>query len=507
MTQAHTRMRVAIGEIKQESNSFSPLLTTLDSFADGYLLYGEEIAARLANTNSEVAGFLSQDALEAVPTVAAWSLSGGPLTRDTFTFLLDELLHRVRKAGALDGILLALHGAMLAEGIDDADGAILSALRAQVGPDLPIVVTLDLHANLTQQMVDASNLLVPYRTYPHIDQFDTGARAARLLQEILHDGLRPITALEKVPMLVYSENQQTTHGPMAHLMGRADELAARPGMVAVSVLPVQPWLDVPDFGLSVLATADGDQTLARQTARALAAEAWRLRTAFDIDLVPVDEAIRLAVASPEGPVVLADSADSTGSGSPGDSTAILAALLAAPLAKPALLTVVDPETVASAHAAGLGARITVPIGGKLDHIFNRPVEVTATVQRLIIDGAFRMSGPAFTGLDIAMGHAAVLEAGQVKILVTERRVWTNDPSLYRAVGLEPQAAQIVVVKSPNLFRASYEPIASRIILVDGPGTSTSNYRRLPFTRIPRPMYPLDPVTDDDYPPARVYAAH
>jgi microcystin degradation protein MlrC len=500
MSEEHKLMRVAIGEIKQESNSFSPLPTTLDSFADGYLLYGEEIGTRLRNTNSEVGGFLSLDGAETIPTVAAWSLSGGPLGRDTFAFLTEALLRRVQQAGRLDGILLALHGAMLVEGIDDADGAILAALRAQVGPDLPLVVTLDLHANLTQLMVDACNLLVPYRTYPHVDQFDTGARAARLLQKIVHDGLRPVTALEKVPMLVYSENQQTTHGPMAHLMGQADALATRAGMVAVSILPVQPWLDVPDLGLSVLATADDDEALARHAARTLAVEAWRLRQAFDIDLVPVDEAIRLAVESPAGPVVLADSADSTGSGSPGDSTAILAALLRAPLSKTALLTMVDPETVATAQAAGLAAQITVPIGGKIDHIFNRPVEVTATVRRLLTDGKFRMSGPAFTGLEINMGGAAVLEAGQVRILVTERRVWTNDPALYRAAGLEPEEAQIVVVKSPNLFRASYEAMASRIILVDGPGTSTSNYRRLPFSRIPRPMFPLDAMADDDYPP-------
>jgi microcystin degradation protein MlrC len=197
---------------------------------------------------------------------------------------------------------------------------------------------------------------------------------------------------------------------------------------------------------------------------------------------------------------LADSADSTGSGSPGDSTAILAALLNTALRGPALLTVVDAEAVAAAHNAGLGAQLSMPIGGKIDHIFNKPVEVDAKILRLVTDGRFQLSGPAFTGLAINMGRAAVLAAGQVNILVTERRVWTTDPALYRAVGLEPAEAQVVVVKSPNLFRASYEPIASRIILVDGPGTSTSNYRRLPFRRIPRPLHPLDPMADDDYPP-------
>jgi microcystin degradation protein MlrC len=494
-------MRVAIGEIKQESNSFSPLLTTLKSFEDGYLLFGEEIITRLKGTNSEVAGFLSlssQDGVEFVPTIAAWSLSGGPLTTETFAYLKDQLLMRIQAAAPLDGILLCLHGAMLAEGCDDADGTILSELRAQVGASLPVVVSLDLHANVSEQMVRSCDLLVAYRTYPHIDQFDTGARAARFLQRIVEQGLRPVTALQKVPMLAYSENQQTTHGPMAYLMGKADALVTQPGMVEAAVLPVQPWLNVPDLGTSILVSTDGDEALAQQEARTLATEAWQQRKAFDVELVPVEDAIRLAQAT-DGLVVFGDSADSTGSGSPGDSTAILAALLNAKLTRPAFLTVVDPEAVTAALAAGLGARITLPLGGKIDHVFNHPVEVTATITQLFTDGKFRMSGPAFTGLDITMGGTALLEAGQVKILVTERRVWTNDPALYRAVGLEPTQANIVVVKSPNLFRASYESIASRIIMVDGPGTSTSSYARLPFTRISRPIYPLDPMADDDYP--------
>jgi microcystin degradation protein MlrC len=277
-------------------------------------------------------------------------------------------------------------------------------------------------------------------------------------------------------------------------------LAARPGVIAAQALPVQPWLDVPDLGMSVLATTAGDEELARETARDLALETWRQRESFAVDLVPVEKAIRLAQEVEEGLVVFADSADSTGSGSPGDSTAILAALLKSELTRPAFLTVVDPEAVAIAMQAGLGAQITLPIGGKIDHIFNQPVQVTAKVAKLLPDAKFRMSGPAFTGLDIAMGGTAVLEAGQVHILLTERRVWTNDPALYRAVGLEPTQAQIVVVKSPNLFRASYEPIAERIMIVDGPGASTSNYARLPFKRIPRPLFPLDAMADEEYPP-------
>ncbi len=492
--------RVAIGEVKQESNSFSPFRTTVASFEDGYLLFADEVTARLRGTNSEVAGFLDASGMEFVPTVAAWSLSGGPLTRQTFDLLRGELLRRVRAAAPVDGVLLSLHGAMLVEDIDDPDGELLAELRDEIGSDIPLVATLDLHANVTRLMVESASALVPYRTYPHVDQRETGARAARLLMRMVQEGLRPVTALEKLPLLVPAENQQLTHGPMAELMRQATALETRPGIVSAALLPVQPWLDVPELGFSVLVTAAADAQLARREARRLASSVWHRRRAFEVELVPVDEAISRALAQPGGPVVLADSADSTGSGSAGDSTAILEALLHTPLSGPALLTVVDPEAVSAAHEAGLGARVTIPVGGKIDHVYNRPVQVVARVQCLLVDGRFRLTGPAFTGLEVNMGRAAVLEAGWVKILLTERRVWTIDPALYRAAGLDPAAARIVVVKSPNAFRAAYESIASEIIVVDAPGASTSNYSRLPYRKIPRPMHPLDAMEDRDWPP-------
>lgn len=491
-------MRVAIGEIKQESNSFSPLPTTIESFQDGYLLSGDEIVTRLQDTNCEVAGFLESSGVELVPTLAAWSISGGPLDRDAFESLKGDLLSRIQEAGRVDGILLALHGAMLAEGVDDADGEILSELRALCGPGVSIVATLDLHANVTQLMVDNSDLLVPYRTYPHVDQRDTGSRAARLLRRIMNGELEPVTALAKVPLLVPAENQQTTHGPMAQLMQQANMIAAQPGVISASLLPVQPWLDVPDLGFSALVTADRDRDQAVRGASELARATWLSRQTFAVDLTPVQDAVQQALDQVDGPVILADSADGTASGSPGDSTAILHALLQAPLRGPALLTVVDPDAVSAAHRAGLGAAVTLSVGGKIDHIFNKPVDVTAKVTRLISDGRFRLDGPAFTGLDCNMGRVAILSAGEVKIVLMERATWTHDPAMYRAVGLEPTTAQIVVVKSPNLFRAAYAQIARAIILVDGPGTSSSNFSRLPYRRIPRPLYPLDAMDDGDY---------
>ena len=486
-------MRIAIAEIKQESNSFSPVATTLQSFKDGYLLFGDEIIATLSGLNCEIAGFLDETPHQVVPTLAAWSLSGGPLTRETFEFLMEELLDRISGAGHLDGILVALHGSMLAEGVDDADGRILDELRTHGGPGLAVVATLDLHANITRLMLESCDLLVPYRTYPHVDQRETGARAARSLCQVLTGELVPSSVVVKLPMLVPSESQATAEGPMVALVNRADAMMSNPLVINVSLLPVQPWLDVEDLGFAVLATTNADPLLAESCARELAMQTWSARTEFRPELVDVEDAVRRAATDESAPVVLADSADSTASGSPGDGTAILDALLHTRLRGRALITLVDADAVNESAKSGVGARITRRLGGKLDVVYNRPVLVTFNVEQIVEDGHFRMSGPAFTGLECSLGRAAVLAAGEVRILVTEHAVWTHDPALYRAVGLEPADAQIVVVKSPYLFKAAYSSLAKTIIHVDGPGTSTSNFARLPYSRIPHPLWPLDPI--------------
>jgi microcystin degradation protein MlrC len=486
-------VRIAIAEIKQESNSFSPVATTLQSFEDGYLLFGDEIVETLSEHNCEIAGFLDETPHQVVPTLAAWSLSGGPLTRETFEFLMEELLDRISAAGHLDGILLALHGSMLADGVDDADGRILDELRTQCGAGLAVVATLDLHANITRRMLESCDLLVPYRTYPHVDQRETGARAARFLSQVLTGELVPTSVVVKLPMLVPSESQATTESPMVTLVKRSDAIMSNPLVVNVSLLPVQPWLDVDDLGFAVLVTANADPVLAESCARELAVQTWAARTEFRPELVAVEDAVRRAASDELAPVVLADSADSTASGSPGDGTAILDALLHTRLRGRALITLVDADVVNEAAKAGVGARMTRRLGGKLDHVYNRPVLVTFDVERIVEDGCFRMSGPAFTGIECSLGRAVVLAAGQVRILVTEHAVWTHDPALYRAVGLEPADAQVIVVKSPYLFKAAYSSLAQTIIHVDGPGTSSSNFARLPYSRIPHPLWPLDPI--------------
>jgi microcystin degradation protein MlrC len=492
-------VRVAIAAFMQESNSFAPRPATLEVFEAAGIARGEAIVERFAGTNSELGGFLAaleEASAEPVPLLAAHAISGGPLTRHTYETLLGELLQRLRAAQArapLDGVLLALHGAMLAKGDDDADGTTLARVREAIGPAVPLVASLDLHANVTARMVRHATALAGYNTYPHVDQAATGRRAVHLLLAAQR-GAPVHLARCSVPMVVPAETMQTTHGPLAEVYALAHRTVEEGRVADVSVFAVQPWLDVPEMGCAVVAAgADGSQV--GEVVRALAGELWRRRHQFAVHLVPVDEAVEQALAAGGHPVVLADSADSPSSGSAGDSTVLLAALVRRGLhrqeeGRPCLGLVVDPESAAMAMRAGAGAMVEVAIGGKLDPRWSRPVPLQARVA-WAGDGRFTFKGPSFTGTEARLGATAVLAAGRLRVVVMEHAVSTIDPELYRSVGLEPAEAQVVVVKSPNMFRAAYAPIAHQIIMVDTPGASAANLRALPFRRLPRPLYPFD----------------
>ncbi len=505
-------MRVAIGALMQESNSFAPRPTTLAAFEAAGIARGEAMVERFAGTNSELGGFLAalgEAGAEPVPLLAAHAISGGPLTRPTYETLLGELLERLRAAQAqapLDGVLLALHGAMLVEGDDDPDGTTLGRVRETIGPDVPLVASLDLHANVTARMVRHATALAGYNTYPHVDQAGTGRRAARLLLAARR-GEPASLAHCPVPMIVPAENMQTTHGPLAEVYALAHGYVAGGRVRDVSIFAVQPWLDVPEVGCAVVAVGT-DTSLAGDVARELAGALWRRRHEFAVQLVPVEQAVEQALAASGHPVVLADAADGPGSGSAGDSTVLLAALVRRGLhrqetGRPCLVLVVDPESAAVAVRAGAGARLDVAVGGRLDPRWSRPVPLQAHVA-WAGEGHFTFKGPSFTGTVARMGQTAVLAAGRLRIVVMEHAVSTIDPELYRSVGLEPAEAQVVVVKSPNMFRAAYAPIAHRIIMVDTPGASSANLRALPFRRLPRPLYPFDDFdwTPGQYPTAR-----
>jgi microcystin degradation protein MlrC len=491
-------VRIGIAGIQHEANTFSEVKTTEEDFAARTLLEGRNILPALRGTNTEIWGFARrlrelEPEAETVPLLFASAVSGGSVTEKAYHNLWERLRAHIESSLPLDGLFMAMHGAMVVDGVpggEDATGLILSGVRSVLGDDLPVIVTLDLHANVTERVACLATALIGYRTWPHIDQAERGAEAADLITKTLAGEVRPVTSLSRTRMILQVENGQSGSGPMAELLARLRSWESKRRCLSGSVFLVQPWMDLSDIGCSVAVVTDGNVEAGRSLADTLAVEMWRKRHDFDMPLVPIGEAIERSIRAKGRPVVLADSADSTGSGATGDSTAILRELQSRGANCEALLTIVDEEAVDQAFSAGQGGSLELSLGGKRDKLFGRPLDVKADVLYLG-EPSFRFSGPFQTGMEFPMGRVAVLGIGGIRILVSRRPLVTVDPELFRTVGLEPLEAQIVVVKSPNLFKAAYGPIAHEIIMVDSPGLATSKIKSLPFERIPRPFYPFD----------------
>jgi microcystin degradation protein MlrC len=489
-------MRIAIGQLWQESNTFNPIPTTRADFEHFGVVRGADLVERMADTN-ELGGFIQ--ALRAWPErpeiaglvrLPAWP--AGMATPDTFDWLRDELVGALREALPVDAIFLALHGSLVADEHPDVEGEVLEAVRRSIGPRIPLVATLDLHANITERMVRAADALVLYHTAPHIDVFETGQRGAAVLRRILIDGVRPVTAFQKIPMVVPAERANTQDPASVSFAFRArlQALDTRPSILAAGLATVQPWLDIPELGSAVLVVTDGDADLAKSECTRLADELWQLRRDYLPELVSVETAVRQAHDNPDGLYVLSDSADSTTSGAPGDSNWVLQELLKYDWPRPALVTLVDPDFVAEAKRQGVGAEVTAPLGGKRDQRFSRPITVTTHVAGLF-DARFVMSGHLARNMPIDMGHSAVLRKGNIYIVITSRTGPHFAPQLFQTAGLDPFAASVLIAKSPCGFRAAYEERAKKILVVQAPGCAPADFWRYEYRNIPRPLWPWD----------------
>ena len=500
-------MRIAVGGIAQESQSFSPVPGSWDHFSDAELFRGQEMLTHYGKTRTEIGAIVDVVAQRAahaagapdrsepvtlVPLIyAKASASAGHVEQAVFEGLRDELLTRLNQAGPVDGILLVLHGSMVADGYDDATGEILRAVRAQVGPTIPVVGTLDLHANVTVQMTAHATALVGYHTAPHVDMYETAQRGMAILLATVAGTVQPATALEQLPMLLPGETARTDAGPLAQVMELAYARLEEADILDISVFSVQPWLDVLEVGSSVVVVADGDAARAAAVARELAAAFWPRRHEFGVDLTPTAQAVTHALAAQHKPVILADSADAPSSGAPGDSTVLLQVLLDAPPHKPCYLNIADAAAAQQMAAAGVGNDVTVTLGNAAGSDFYPAVTVTGRV-RMLADGAFVQKGPGFQGDVLHRGLCGVLQIGQITLVVMSRACRQWDPELYRSLGLEPADAQLVQVKSPAAFRAAYGPFAAEILIIDAPGVCSPNLAALPFKRVRRPLFPLDP---------------
>jgi len=489
-------MRIAVGQLWQETNTFNPLPTTRQDFEDFGVLRGREVVERMAGTN-ELGGFIQSlrqwpegPEIVGLARLPAWP--SGRATAATFTWLRDVLIEEITRAKPVDAVLLALHGALVAEDHPDVEGEILRAIRDVIGTRVPLVATLDLHANVTRMMVEHADALVLYHTAPHIDVFETGQRGAAVLRRILLDGASPVTAFQKIPMVVPAEraNTQDPASVSYDLRVRLQEIEKKPGILSAGLATVQPWLDIPDLGSAVVVVTDGDKESAAALVSEVAADVWRRRRDYIPELVPVADAVRQAHDVGDGLVVLSDSADATTSGAPGDSTWVLQELLRYDWPRPALVTLVAPEVVALAQRRGIGAELTTSLGGVRDQRFSKPLTVQARVAGLF-HARFTMSGHLAKNMAIDMGPSAVLRSGSVNVVLTSRSGPHFAPELFRAAGLDPFAASVLVAKSPCGFRAAYADKAKKILVVKAPGCAPSDFWNYPYGQIPHPLWPWD----------------
>ncbi len=488
-------MRIFLAMVSHETNTFSTIPTDRGQFEARDLRYGGEILEAYRGTGTCLGGMIAvaeQRGFTLLPSVAASASPAGRVTQDIYQAVKDRVLADLRAAGPLDGVLLDLHGAMVPEDLDDGEGDLLAAVRRTAGPALPVAVTLDFHANVTAAMVRHATLLHGYKTYPHVDMAERGREAAERLLDVIHGRLRPAVALRQPPLLPPIAGQLTTRGPMRRLSDMAAELEQRPGVVSISVFAGFPLADIYDAGLSVYVVADGNQSLADECADQLVAAAWELRREFIHHASPVPEAVAAALAqSSHGrPVVLADIADNTGGGAAGDTTEVLRELLRVGARGTTVACLWDPGSVQACLQAGVGATITVSIGGKIDPSHGAPLKVTGRV-RTLSDGRFIHQGPMLRGVEGRLGPTAVLDVEDVKIILISRRWQTLDPEMIRFVGIDPVRERILAVKSTIHYRAAFEPLAHAIIEVDAPGLSSSNLTRFQFKNVRRPIFPLD----------------
>lgn len=487
-------MRIGLIQITQETSSFNPTLTTLADFMSFGIYEGAEILERL-HSAGPVGGYVAgiQQAgieVETVPIIRGAARSGGRLSSEAFEFFDNKVRDGLGLAGELDGLVMLLHGAASAEGLDDVEGALLKTAREVVGASLPLAVMLDHHANVTQEMIDHSDLIVGFRTQPH-DQFETAQALTELAMRLFTGEIQPTTAWRKLRMLTHQEQYLTARGPMKVLFDRAREMESDPHVLTVSPFPMQCWLDADEGGWAIIVVTDGDPVLAETLADEMADLAWSMRNEFQItESLPVDEAVLAADRADQDLVILSDTGDSVLGGSGGDSTVILEAILRLGIQGRALIPMIDPVSAGLLIEAGVGATVTLELGGRSAPFFS-PLQVTGIVHAAS-DGIVELSDHAETQID--MGHTVAFEVGPVTLLVTEfAGVAGIHPAVYRHVGLEPADFSMVVMKTASNFQYM-TPMTTTVIRAATPGPTQSDIAALPWERIPRPCFPMESVT-------------
>ena len=488
--------RVVAAMMEHETNTFSPVPTPLGRFGSPEVPTGKDVYRLFKGTGTGLGAFLdiaqSED-MEIVTPIAGHAAPSGPVEAQAYQTMCDAICEAITKG--CDVCFLDLHGAMVTQTTVDGEGTLLKRIR-QIAPDLPIAVSLDLHANMTEDIVGNCTVLVGYKTYPHIDMYEAGEHAGRIMVRALKGEINPVMAWGNRPILAQTLRMGHEDKPMGPLIetARAQEQA---GLLAASVFGGFPLADFWHAGLSVVTVADGDRTRAESACERLLDDAWEQREEFVFDSEPLSETVAQAKNLTQGPIILLDHADNSASGGTQDTVAVLREVIDQGLEDVAMFGICDPQAVEEMVSAGVGNTLTVALGGKVDMPTigrdGEPLTITGKV-RAITDGSFVVTVPMGRGTSTAMGKTAVLDTGAVQIVVISRHTEPYDLGCFRSVGIEPTQKRYLILKSRIHYRAGFRAIAVEEIPCNGVGVTSSDNSLFEFKNVRRPIFPLEPDT-------------
>ena len=491
-------MRLLVAMMKHETNTFSPVRTDLERFMAWGGHVGEAAYAAYKGTGMPFGAYLDlaeEAGHEVVTPIAAEAMPSGKVEAEAYEFMTGKILDAV--LDGVDAALLDLHGAMVSEITDDGEGTLLERMR-EIAPGLPIAVTYDLHTNLTQKMIDNCTCLIGYKTYPHVDMWAVGEKIGRVMLDHLAGKNNPVMAWGHPPLLAQTLRMGHDDEPMKSLLDLAREAEAQPGILAATVFGGFPLADFHDAGASVCVVADGDLALAEEWRDRLVDAIWKNREEFVYRGEPLEDAVIRAKALTDGPVLLLDHADNVGSGGTQDVMVVIEEVLRQGLKDVAVAAVYDPVAVKAMQKAGIGATVTLQLGGKTEmpsiDMKGEPLEVTGTVKTLT-NGEWIVRGPMYTGVKVSMGHSAVLDTGEVEIVITSRHHEPWDVGVFTSVGIQPEHKRYLLLKSRIHYRAGFGDLGKHTITCDGHGVTTSDNTLLDFQKVRRPIYPLDNINE------------
>ena len=499
-------MRIAALGFHHETNTFQSVKTDYDSFADYEFLRGSQIADRHATSKFTLAGYFQSAQkfeFDLVPLLWAFTGPTGTITKDAFDRIATEMIDMLKENGPWDGVLLAQHGAAVSDEYPDMDGEISRRVREVVGLETPVVMTLDLHSNITQDQVDNTDAIVAFRTNPHLDPVERAVEASDILVKTIRGEVRPVQHLVQVPMIINIVKQPTSFGPMKEIMDEVDEVLEKPGVLSASCGQGFPYADVDQMGVSFLVVTDGDAELAEKQANWLARRAWDRRAELQNDSPSIEEAISSAMNAPsdDRPTAIMDVGDNVGGGGTADSTHLLAEAIRQGLKgeQSLLLSLFDPSAVQACVSAGVGSTVTLKVGAGTDLLHGEPVEVTGYV-RAITDGKFEEPKPIHGGFrffDYGPSVALDTEDGHTIALHTVRGIGNMSREQYYFMGIFPEKYRVIICKGTVSPRAAYEPIAREIIMADSQGVTSANMSSFSYEHRRKPLYPFEPETKFD----------